>query len=100
MDVPLSGVIARLRSGNTLLQTTYTDANGIYHFTHLLIGNYSVTYQTPTNYQATYVYPASGAIASSITGISNINISANNLISSGHQFGLTYISSNVPKNQA
>lgn len=50
-DTPASGVpVALLNGGGTVVQTTTTDALGIYGFTDLAPGNYSVRITPPINY--------------------------------------------------
>lgn len=46
----IAGVTVTLYANNAVISTTVTDANGIYGFTNLLSGTYSITVQLPAGY--------------------------------------------------
>ncbi len=61
----ISGVTVNLMdsTGTTVLSSTTTDANGIYHFTNLVPGTYQVQFVSPAGYAYTQYFVGSGANA-------------------------------------
>ncbi|MEZ0611590.1 SdrD B-like domain-containing protein [Fibrella sp. WM1] len=51
-DLPIANVVVTLLQGGTVVQTTRTDANGLYYFAGLLPGQpYSVSFTTPAGFE-------------------------------------------------
>jgi hypothetical protein len=61
------GATVTLKSGQTVIDTTTTDANGDYSFSNLQSGTYTDTLTVPNGYTATTTNPATVAISANTT---------------------------------
>jgi len=76
----LSGVAINLKSGSTIIASTYTDFNGNYFFNGLNGTNYTIELSNPNSFDYTPSCPASGSVSFTASGthINNFAVSCSN----------------------